>query len=195
MKKKILFVINTLSRAGAETALLELLAQLAAERGEDGQPRYELSLFVLMNQGELVQQIPEGVRLVNPRYAQVSVLEPKGRIYMGMTVVKCLLHRANLIRLWRYHWRAARAMRKEGRLMPDKLLWRQSRMAPDASRRNMILQLHSWRAVLHTMWQTTSGRKKRRRLSISTIRRRDTAGNWTATATCNMMPYFRSGNR
>lgn len=124
MKKKILFVINTLSRAGAETALLELLAQLAAERGEDGQPRYELSLFVLMNQGELVQQIPEGVRLVNPRYAQVSVLEPKGRIYMGMTVVKCLLHRANLIRLWRYHWRAARAMRKEGRLMPDKLLWR-----------------------------------------------------------------------
>ena len=124
MKKKILFVINTLSRAGAETALLELLAQLAAERGEDGQPRYELSLFVLMNQGELVQQIPEGVRLVNPRYAPVSVLEPKGRIYMGMTVVKCLLHRANLIRLWRYHWRAARAMRKEGRLMPDKLLWR-----------------------------------------------------------------------
>ena len=77
-----------------------------------------------MNQGELVQQIPEGVRLVNPRYAPVSVLEPKGRIYMGMTVVKCLLHRANLIRLWRYHWRAARAMRKEGRLMPDKLLWR-----------------------------------------------------------------------
>ena len=48
MKKKILFVINTLSRAGAETALLELLAQLAAERGEDGQPRYELSLFVLI---------------------------------------------------------------------------------------------------------------------------------------------------
>ena len=42
MKKKILFVINTLSRAGAETALLELLAQLAAERGEDRQPRYEL---------------------------------------------------------------------------------------------------------------------------------------------------------
>ena len=94
MKKKILFVINTLSRAGAETALLELLAHLAAERGEDGQPRYELSLFVLMNQGELVQQIPEGVRLVNPRYAQVSVLEPKGRIYMGMTVL------AGLPALW-----------------------------------------------------------------------------------------------
>ena len=124
MRKKILFVINTLSRAGAETALLELLSQLAAERGEDGQPKYELSLFVLMNQGELARQIPKGVRLVNPRYAPVSVLEPKGRIYMGMTVVKCLFHRANLIRLWRYHWRAARAMCKAGRLMPDKLLWR-----------------------------------------------------------------------
>ena len=40
-------------------------------------------LFVLMNQGELVQQIPEGVRLVNPRYAQVPVLEPKGKNLYG----------------------------------------------------------------------------------------------------------------
>ena len=175
--------------------MLELLAQLAAERGEDGQPRYELSLFVLMNQGELVQQIPEGVRLVNPRYAQVSVLEPKGRIYMGMTVVKCLLHRANLIRLWRYHWRAARAMRKEGRLMPDKLLWR---AISDGARRfpeeyDLAVAFLEGGSAYYVA--DTSGRKKRRRLFISTIRRRDTAGNWTATATCNMMPYFRSGNR
>ena len=70
MKKKILFVINTLSRAGAETALLELLAQLAAERGEDGQPRYELSLFVLMNQGELVQH-----RFARKAHDRKNVLE------------------------------------------------------------------------------------------------------------------------
>ena len=31
MKKKVLFVINTLSRAGAETALLSLLRQLDPE--------------------------------------------------------------------------------------------------------------------------------------------------------------------
>ena len=72
MKKKILFVINTLSRAGAETALLELLAQLAAERGEDGQPRYELSLFVLMNQGELVQHRKPNAPVQLPAQIQMS---------------------------------------------------------------------------------------------------------------------------
>ncbi len=51
---------------------------------------------------------------------------------MGMTVVKCLLHRANLIRLWLLYWiRAIGEMLKTGRLMPDKLLvgnlgWRQT---------------------------------------------------------------------
>lgn len=42
--KKILFVINTLGWAGAETALLELLRRLDAEE-------YEISLYVLLGQG------------------------------------------------------------------------------------------------------------------------------------------------
>ena len=45
--KKILFVINTLGRAGAETALLELLRRLDAEE-------YEISLYVLLGQGEMI---------------------------------------------------------------------------------------------------------------------------------------------
>ena len=49
--KKILFVINTLGGAGAETALIELLRQLSPEE-------YDVSLFVLMNQGEMVHQRP-----------------------------------------------------------------------------------------------------------------------------------------
>ena len=46
--KKILFVINTLGRAGAETALLELLNHLDTEK-------YEISLYVLLGQGEMIQ--------------------------------------------------------------------------------------------------------------------------------------------
>lgn len=42
--KKILFVINTLGWAGAETALLELLRRLDAEE-------YEISLYVLLGAG------------------------------------------------------------------------------------------------------------------------------------------------
>lgn len=51
MKRKILFVINTLGRAGAETALLELLRRLDPQM-------YEISLFVLTGQGELVSDLP-----------------------------------------------------------------------------------------------------------------------------------------
>ena len=98
MKKKILFVINTLSRAGAETALLELLAQLAAERGRTGPPRYELASLSWMNQENWCSRYQRGCVFVNPRYAR-SRCSNQGRIYMGMTVVKCLLH--NLIRPWR----------------------------------------------------------------------------------------------
>ena len=51
--KKILFVINTMGRAGAETALLELLKRL------DGSPaEYEISLYVIMGQGEMIDKLP-----------------------------------------------------------------------------------------------------------------------------------------
>ena len=43
MKKKLLFVINTLSAAGAEMALLELLRRLSPDE-------YDISLYVLMGQ-------------------------------------------------------------------------------------------------------------------------------------------------
>ena len=43
MRKKILFVINTLGHAGAEVAMLELFSHLDPEK-------YEISLYVLMGQ-------------------------------------------------------------------------------------------------------------------------------------------------
>ena len=52
--KKILFVINTLGCGGAENALISLLNVL-----DDRE--YEISLYVLMNQGELIDRIPENV--------------------------------------------------------------------------------------------------------------------------------------
>ena len=54
MKKKILFVINTLGGAGAEMALLELLEKLEKENEKTKDVQYEISLYVLMGQGELV---------------------------------------------------------------------------------------------------------------------------------------------
>ena len=56
MKKKILFVINTLGRAGAETALITLLKKLPENE-------YDISLYVLCGQGELVRELPTYVHL------------------------------------------------------------------------------------------------------------------------------------
>ena len=67
MRKKILFVINTMGRAGAETALLELLKALA---GQD----LELSLYVILGQGEMIEKLPSGVRLLNRKFDTRSVL-------------------------------------------------------------------------------------------------------------------------
>ena len=116
--KKILFVINTFSRAGAETALLELLRLLAAEE------QYELSLYVLMEQGELLPLLPEGVKLENHRFHTESVLGSRGRKVMYGTILRALLHRGNGIRLFPYLVSALAGMLRRRRIQPDKLFWR-----------------------------------------------------------------------
>ena len=63
--KKILFVINTLGRAGAETALLELLRRLDAEE-------YEISLYVLLGQGEMISQVPQRVASLSRGFKKIS---------------------------------------------------------------------------------------------------------------------------
>ena len=68
MRKKILFVINTLGGAGAETAMMELLRSLPPQQ-------YEVSLFVLMNQGEMVHQLPGGEEPPEPIYFADNVPE------------------------------------------------------------------------------------------------------------------------
>ena len=66
---KILFVINTLSRAGAEMAMIELMRHL---------PEHEVELFVLTGQGELSEELPEGVRLIGDEVVPESVHSKKG---------------------------------------------------------------------------------------------------------------------
>ena len=64
--------MNTLGRAGAETALLELLRQLDSRE-------YELFLYVIMGQGEMIAELPSHVKLLNFKFSSQSVLEKKGK--------------------------------------------------------------------------------------------------------------------
>ncbi len=118
---RILFVINTLGQAGAETALLSLLQTLAREKGE---ARYEISLFVLTGQGEMVSRLPADVRLLNRKYREESVLTAKGRKYLKKTVLKAMFTRATVVKLFPYLVKNTCAMLGKKRLLPDKLLWR-----------------------------------------------------------------------
>ena len=66
--KNVLFVINTLGRAGAETAMLELLRRIDYRM-------YNVSVYVLADQGELVKELPPTVHLLNRKYSDCSVFD------------------------------------------------------------------------------------------------------------------------
>lgn len=117
MQKKILFVINTLSRAGAETALLELLKRLEGAA-------YDISLYVIMGQGEMVGKLPAHVRLRNPSFDAHSVLSRKGRWGMMKTVCRAFFRNGGQIRKIRNIAKSFTSLRRKGKLQTDKLLWR-----------------------------------------------------------------------
>ena len=116
MKKKLLFVINTLGRGGAEAALLALLnrPEMAA---------YDVSLYVLLGQGELISRLPENVRLLNSRFDDSDVLSSGGKKRLARRLTAMLLRRGAVLRCMPEILKNARAMKRAGRVQPDKLLW------------------------------------------------------------------------
>ncbi len=116
MSKRILFVINTLGLAGAEIAMLELFNRLKDE--------YELDLYVLMEQGELVDRLPEQVHLLNRRFSNCSVLSKKGRLEMAGTVSRSLFIHGTVVKLLPYMVKNFIDMIKKRRIQIDKLMWR-----------------------------------------------------------------------
>lgn len=115
--KKLLFVINTLGQAGAETALLNLLRQIDPEQ-------YEISLYVLMGQGEMVSELPDHVRLLNSSFCESPVLSGAGRRLMVRRVMTAAFRRGTVFRLMPYLTRHFCSMAARRQLQPDKLLWR-----------------------------------------------------------------------
>ncbi len=115
--KKILFVINTLGQAGAETALAELLCNINPEE-------YEVSLLVLMEQGEMIRRIPKYVKVLNNRYSELSVLSREGKKQLNKTVLHHMFAHGSVWKNIPYLFGNLCAMIGKGRIQPDKLLWR-----------------------------------------------------------------------
>jgi glycosyltransferase involved in cell wall biosynthesis len=116
-KKKVLFVINTLGHAGAEVAMLELLRQM-------GEEEVELSVYVLLGQGELVCDLPESVKLCNPTYSKEPVLGEEGQKQLAKKVLAAARTRGALFKNLPYLLYNGFQMLLKGRIQADKLLWR-----------------------------------------------------------------------
>lgn len=116
-RKKILFVVNTLGRAGAETALLELLRRL------DGR-RYRLFLYVIAGQGEMVHELPPYVTLLNRKFSDQPVFSGRGKVVLGKRVLSAFFKNGGCRRKLHFLLRNVTEMRKTGKLQADKLLWR-----------------------------------------------------------------------
>lgn len=115
--RKLLFVINTLGQAGAETALLNLLKKIDPKQ-------YEVSLYVLMGQGEMVSELPEYVRLLNSSFCDSPVLSSEGRRLMMRRILQAAFRRGTVFRLLPYLIRNFFSMAAGKRIQADKLLWR-----------------------------------------------------------------------
>ena len=115
--KKILFVMNTIGRAGAERALLALIKNLPKEE-------YDISLYVLINRGELFDEVPDYVHILNKKPDNRSVLSFGGRLAIIHTVLRCFFRHASGFRLIGYFFKNLKIQLCAHRLLPDKLLWR-----------------------------------------------------------------------
>lgn len=90
-KKSILFVMNTMGRAGAERALIEMLRALDPAR-------YSIYLYVLIPRGELFQEVPPYVRVINRRTDSRSVLSAGGKAYVAGRLAKSAVRGGSLIK-------------------------------------------------------------------------------------------------
>lgn len=95
-KKSILFVMNTMGRA-----LIELMRVLDPSK-------FRISLYVLIPRGELFDEVPEYVHILNRRPDSRSVLSPGGKLAVASGLVKAALSEGSLLK-------AVRRMRKAER--------------------------------------------------------------------------------
>ena len=122
--KQVLFVINTLGCAGAETAMIEMIRNMDPEK-------YKISVFVLLNQGEMIHQLPESVTVLNEHFSDSSVLSKEGKKELNRYIFSQLFHRGTIWKKIPYIFCGLVPMIRSKRILPDKLLWRVMAEAAD----------------------------------------------------------------
>ena len=117
MKKKILFVINTLGRGGAENALIQLINNIDKDI-------YDISLYVILGQGELIEKIPEHVHILNKKFDHASVLSKEGKKNLRKNIIGIAFSRFSFFKNFFYLLTNFFRMMFSGKIFVDKLLWK-----------------------------------------------------------------------
>ncbi|MCR4842917.1 MAG: glycosyltransferase [Eubacterium sp.] len=115
-RKRILFTVNTMSKAGTEVALLQLLKALG-----DG---YDIDLYVMTAQGELISQVPDYVRVLNRSIEESSVLSEYGQKRLRNFVISSGISHGSGFTNLPYVARNLFGMLRSGEVKFDKLCWR-----------------------------------------------------------------------
>lgn len=115
-KKKILFVTNTMGRAGAEKCLQALLELLDPEK-------YDMSVYSIINRGELYSDMPEYVHILNKNPCTKSVLDNAGLAAIGRQILWSLLKKFRFITYIPYFFRVLFHQIKSKHLDFSKLFW------------------------------------------------------------------------
>lgn len=115
--KNVLFVNNTLSTGGAEKVLLPLMKKFISNNND-------VHLYVITGMGELVSQLPEGVKLLNENFDKESVLTAEGKRLLTNKVIAAETKSLTGLRLFGYQARAIANMIRNGKFQAEKLAWR-----------------------------------------------------------------------
>lgn len=109
--------MNTMGRAGAERALIALINTLPREE-------FQISLKVLVNRGEIFDEVPHHVTLLNKHPDHRSVLSFGGTMALIRTCIYCFFYHLQGFRLLGYLLKNTLQQIKDRRIRLDKLLWR-----------------------------------------------------------------------
>lgn len=115
--KNILFVNNTLSTGGAEKVMLTMMKRLI-DQGNS------VHLFVVTGMGELVSQLPDGVKLLNEHFEEESALSHEGKQILTSKVIAAQAKGFTGLRLFGYQAHALANMLRNGKIRAEKLVWR-----------------------------------------------------------------------
>lgn len=132
MRKKVLFVINTMGRGGAEFSLIQFMRQFDPEQ-------FDLYLYVMLGQGELIDRIPSYVTLLNDDYDSSDVLSEKGKRILYRRTAKMLLCSGAFIKGIPTMLGNIAHLRNKVRQHPEKVIWRMVANSAPVFRENFDL--------------------------------------------------------